>query len=114
KRLGQLRDLTCHHNSLSEDMAAVIAVLPLEQVFLHGKLDDTMVHALAAHATLQHMRLTLRSPVSLTPLLDAPRLRRLSLRYDQFAAPEAVPTDEQLRAFRDRGITIEVEDLRRQ
>lgn len=107
KRLGALRDLTFHHNTRYDACAELLGALPIETLFLHGWLDDVVVGALARHATLVDVRLTVRREVPLAPLAAAPRLERVRLRLKQDLPWSWV--SEQLKAFEQRSIEVTLE-----
>lgn len=108
QRLDDLEELRFNQATKTEDTIELLQKLRLKRLWLRGWLDRDVVKALAEHLTLEHATLRLhgQKPVDLTALANAPKLRKVTLRYDGRMNKAALPSAEVRKALADGGVTV--------
>jgi len=108
QRLENLEELRFNHATKHEDAIELLHKLRLKRLWLRGWLDREIVKVLSEHLTLEHATLRLhgQAPVDLSALANAPKLRKLTLRYDDRLDGPALPTAEVRKALADGGVTV--------
>lgn len=108
QRLEDLQELRFNQGANNDAAVELLQSLRLKKLWLRGWLNGDVVDALANHVTVEDATLRLHGPrvIDLAGLAGAPRLRSLTLRYDDRFDRGALPTAATLKAFETRGITV--------